>query len=292
VSGSWTTRATRTTSDALTTAVARAPRGPGVYVFLGPRRELLYIGKARDLRRRLADHARTVSRATTRTKDVRWIECEDEAQALCLEADLVVSLSPPHNASMSGDAYEYISLQVVSGRKSSHSDRDRPQTPDCVATLTLTRTPNGGRVYGGFPHLGKGKASWPAVRSKAGYSALLRLLWVTYEGPRIPSRLHGDSPPVTHSARVGDVRALRDFLSGRSRRLLASLTAAPDAAPGFMRTQLRKDLDAAEQFYWLGPCRARILRRRHGLRSPVDEHTFRRAVTKDLQDAIGAFILD
>jgi hypothetical protein len=54
-----------------------------------------------------------------------------------------------------------------------------------------------------------------------------------------------------------------------------------------MRRQLRKDLNAAEQFYWLGPCRARALRTRHGLRSPVDEPTFRTAIAAELRDAIG-----
>jgi hypothetical protein len=40
-------------------AVAWAPRA---YYFLGADRELLYVGKASDLRRRLGDHARDVSR--------------------------------------------------------------------------------------------------------------------------------------------------------------------------------------------------------------------------------------
>jgi hypothetical protein len=244
-----------------------------VYVFLGPRNELLYIGKARDLRRRLADHARTLSRAVTRTRDVRWVECDDEAEALCLEADLVVSLSPPFNATMSQDVYEYVRLLT-----------DGPR-----ATFTITDSPDGRLVYGGFPHLGKGKTSWPAVRSKAGYSALMRLLWVAYEDSRFPSRLHGDSPPVVHTATVGDVAMVRDFFSGRSRRLLTHLAAASAAAgvPQFMRGQLRKDVDAAEQFYWLGPCRARELRRRHKLRQPVDADDFRAAVAHDLRQAIG-----
>ena len=35
---------------------------------------------------------------------------------------------------------------------------------------------------------------------------------------------------------------------------------------------------------------ARALRTRHGLRAPVDEDSFRRAITMDLQEAIGSFI--
>jgi len=262
-------------SDAVSRAVAHAPRGAGVYVFLGPRADLLYIGKARDIRRRLADHARALSRAVTRTAEVRWVECADEAEAVCLEADLIVSLRPRFNASHAADVYEYVRLETASRS----------------VTFTITDTPSGRGVYGGFPHLGKGKTSWPAVRSKAGFSALLRLLWVAHEGSHFPSRLHGDSPPVTHTTTIDDLSPTRAFLSGTSRRLLADLATAVDSpdVPKFMRGQLRKDLDAAEQFYWLGPCRARTLRRRHGLRSPVDEGAFREAVTADLRDAIGPF---
>jgi hypothetical protein len=271
--------ATRTTST-LNGAAAGAPRGPGVYVFLSDAGELLYIGKARDLRRRLADHARTPSRKTTKVGDVRWIECADEADALCLEADLVVALSPPSNATMAADSYEYVCLRVADGN---------------AVTFSLTGAPSGRRVYGGFAHLGKGKVSWPAVRSKAGYSALLRLLWVAHADPvrsRIPTRLHGDSPPVRHEAPLAGetLPALSAFLSGRNRRLLESLAPALDSVPAFMRVGLTRDLEAAEQFYWLGPCRTRTLRMRHRLRAPVDEESFRRAIAQDLRGAIGTFV--
>lgn len=255
----------------LSAAAARAPRGPGVYLFVGARNDLLYVGKARNISRRLADHARNLKRA--RVGGVRWIECTDEADALCLEADVVVALSPPFNAVMAGDTYEYVSLMQ-------HGLR---------TTFVLGDRPAGRNVYGGFPHLGKGKVSWPAVRSKAGYSAVLRLLWVAHEGPRLPSRLHGDSPPAKHTATIGDASALRDFLSGRSRRLLSGLARAVDSpdVPEFMRGTLRRDVDAAEQFYWLGPCRARALRTRHALRQPVDFDAFRRAVVDELVAAVG-----
>jgi hypothetical protein len=261
------------TRSVLEGAAARAPATPGVYVFLGSRGDLLYIGKARSVRRRLADHARNGTRA--RVRDVRWADCADEAEALCLEADLVVALSPPYNATMAGDTYEYISMA-----------RD-----DGGVTVTLG-PPRGRYVYGGFAQLGKGKVSWAAVRCKAGYSGLLRLLWVTHAaGKPFPSRLHGNSPPVEHRFPIYDAStaSLRELLSGRSRRLLASFDAAIASAPAFMRRQLRRDAERAEQFYWLGPCRVRRLRLRHGLRSPVDEDAFRDAVARDLREAIGDF---
>ena len=269
--------ATRTSvRSVLTDAAARAPSAPGVYVFLGSQTELLYIGKARDLRRRLRDHARNGTRA--RVRDVRWIECNDEAEALCLEADLVVALAPPFNATMAGESYEFLSVRYGKG----------------IATFRLTRErPTGRHAYGGFAQLGKGKVSWAAVRCKAGYSGLLRLVWNAYDGSPFPSRLHGDSPPVEHETPIdeGGLRLLHTFLSGRSSRLLPALQASVDSSPPFMQLGLRRDVEGAEQFYWLGPCRVRRLRLRHGLRSPVGEEDFRRALIADLRDAIGDFVL-
>ena len=51
-------------------------------MFLGEDDALLYIGKARSLHRRLADHGRSKSRRLARVRDVRWIECADEDSKL------------------------------------------------------------------------------------------------------------------------------------------------------------------------------------------------------------------
>ena len=264
------------TRSVLEDAAARAPGAAGVYVFLNGRGELLYVGKALSLRRRLRDHARNGTRA--RVHEVRWVECADEAEALCLEADLIVALSPPHNATMAGESYEYLSVEHGAGS----------------ARFRLThRRPRGRHVYGGFAQLGKGKVSWAAVRSKAGYSGLLRLTWNVHADGPFPSRLHGDSPPVDHSSPLdaGTVPLVHAFLSGSSAKLLDVLGDAISSSPAFMQRRLRRDVEGAEQFYWLGPCRVRKLRLRHGLRTPVDEEAFRTAITRDLRAAIGEFSL-
>ena len=77
---------------------------------LGAATELLYVGKARDLRRRLQQHDRAAPRPGTRPHDlyqrvreVRWETTVDDATAADREADLVVGLRPPFNASLTGD---------------------------------------------------------------------------------------------------------------------------------------------------------------------------------------------
>lgn len=270
-----------------------APVGPGVYFMLGAQRELFYVGKAVNLRRRLQNYAREtdnprVGRLVSEVREVRWLECADGYDALCREADLIVALAPPFNAVMAKDAYTFVCVD------------DLPSSGGLRFRLTVQASPESGRTYGAFPHLGKGKISWRAVRCNAGYSALLRLLWVAFEQPqkrfRIPAKARGTSPPLVLEIRVDRSRLamLHDFLSGRSVRLIAALedAAVNDDVPAFMRGPLAADLGAAQEFYRLGPAALRTLRRRHGLRpGPVDRQTFTRVVSEDLHDAIGTFEL-
>jgi len=251
---------------------AAAPRSPGVYLLRDVRDALLYVGKASDLRRRLADHARNGLRAVPRATidTVAWEVCVDEESAFAREADLIVMLRPPGNAS--------------------HADQER----DCFARVrfdgaralfALTRVLDGpGRSYGTFPHIAKGSFSHTAKRSKAGYTALLRLLWLQGD-PRVPARLGGASPPASHPMLLPeDLRApLHAFLSGRSARILGQLGEV--AVPSFMESALRRDQIAAHEFFMLGPRRLRAFRARYGLPAgPVRGDVMAQVLSRDLDE--------
>ena len=81
------------------------PRGPGVYLFLNAEGRVLYAGKTRDLRRRLAGY-RNASRRKAHRKMRALVRVatslevrpqEDETQALLLENQLIRTLRPPYN---------------------------------------------------------------------------------------------------------------------------------------------------------------------------------------------------
>src|SRR5436305_15043289 len=87
----------------LVAAAATAPNSPGVYFFLDRRNTLLYIGMAKDLRRRLHQHANAPRDSLyRRISGVRWEELPDEDAAAAREADLIVALPPPYHASIAG----------------------------------------------------------------------------------------------------------------------------------------------------------------------------------------------
>ena len=263
-----------------------APASPGVYLVRDTRGELLYVGKAIDLRRRLLDHARTAGGFASRTRSVHWIACADEREALCREADLIAGLSPPFNAVMADEPSFFISVAEAS-----------TPGPRRRLRFSMTEEPIGDAdwIYGAFPHLGKGKISWRAVRTNAGYGALLRLCWVAFADEkvrfRIPGRLAGASAPFDVDTRVdaAHLGSLRDLFSGRSDRLFEPLRAAVehDETPNYMRAPLRRDLDAAIEFYELGPHALRALRRRHGLPSgPLAREAFTDLMRADLAASI------
>jgi DNA polymerase III subunit epsilon len=79
------------------------PRSPGVYLFRGPAEEVLYVGTAIDLRRRVAQYF-TGSEPRTRIKEmvalatrVDHVECAHDLEAGVRELRLLAAHAPPYN---------------------------------------------------------------------------------------------------------------------------------------------------------------------------------------------------
>jgi DNA polymerase III subunit epsilon len=82
---------------------AALPRRPGVYLFRGPADEVLYVGTAVDLRRRVAQYFNG-SDPRTRMKEmaslatrVDHVECAHDLEAAVRELRLLVAHAPPYN---------------------------------------------------------------------------------------------------------------------------------------------------------------------------------------------------
>lgn len=84
--------------------VALLPESPGVYQFLNAEGVIIYVGKAKNLRRRVssyfvsrADHTRKVQVLVRQIADLRHIVVSTEADALLLENNLIKELQPRYN---------------------------------------------------------------------------------------------------------------------------------------------------------------------------------------------------
>lgn len=94
----------QTTEQHVREKVALLPEGPGVYQFLNAEGTIIYVGKAKNLKRRVssyfvsrADHTRKVQVMVRQIADLRHIVVGSEADALLLENNLIKELQPRYN---------------------------------------------------------------------------------------------------------------------------------------------------------------------------------------------------
>lgn len=100
----------------LKTFSSRAPKLPGVYQFLDQQREILYIGKAKNLQSRLRSYSQKDLDKKTEILVAKIKECvltvtANEQEALLLEQRLIREHKPPYNILLKDDkSYPYIVL--------------------------------------------------------------------------------------------------------------------------------------------------------------------------------------
>lgn len=228
------------------------PQCAGVYFFVGEDGEILYIGKADDLRRRLLSYcALKPGRAedhtlemVDRARQLRWELHSSGKEALLRESELLHALKPPFNiAGTWGESYLSIGIRSLKAARSGSVRYVRMEFQ-----LSWRRIGRDFQTFGCYKH---------RARVKAGYSALLRLLYVACgekSRPYLPARLCQASPAYSY---IGEIPAdwiepLESFLAGKSYRLLREISLcllSKTQIPPFMYPGLQKDLDLALAFF-------------------------------------------
>ena len=97
-------------------AVRHAPTSPGVYRMLNAANDVLYVGKAKNVKKRLASYARITAVQSARilrmiaaTVNVEIVSTATETEALLLEANLIKQLRPRFNVQLRDDkSFPYI----------------------------------------------------------------------------------------------------------------------------------------------------------------------------------------
>jgi excinuclease ABC subunit C len=127
--------------------VARLPRKPGVYLFKGPGGEILYVGKAGDLRARVRSYAQPTAMLPHKTSvlvhkaaDLDYFVTESEVEALLLESNLIKEHDPRFNIVLRDDkSYPYIKVTL---------QEDYPRV-----FVTRRVVSDGARYFGPYTHV-------------------------------------------------------------------------------------------------------------------------------------------
>ncbi len=89
------------------------PDRPGVYLIKDRSGKIIYVGKAKRLRKRIASHFRPGSKVSPHIHDVDYIVTSNELEALILEATLIKKHKPRYNVLLRDDKqYPYLKLTV------------------------------------------------------------------------------------------------------------------------------------------------------------------------------------
>ncbi|GHE70368.1 UvrABC system protein C [Camelimonas fluminis] len=206
------------------------PGSPGVYRMIDANGEVLYVGKARNLKNRVANYTRGVGHGGARTArmiaataTMEFVTTRTETEALLLEANLIKQLRPRYNVLLRDDkSFPYILLT-----------RDH-RAPQILKHRGARNRP--GDYYGPFANAGAVTRTLDALER----AFLLRSCSDSYfenrTRPCLLFQIKRCSGPCTNEIPQQDYDALvaeaRAFLSGRStmvrERMAQDMQAASD----------------------------------------------------------------
>ncbi len=204
-----------------------APVGPGVYRMIGADHEVLYVGKAKNVRKRIASylrpagHTTRIARMIALTASMVFVSTETETEALLLETNLIKQLKPRFNVLMRDDkSFPYILLT---------GDHAAPQ-------ITKHRGARNrkGAYFGPFASVLAVNRTLNALQRAFLLRSCSDSFYANRTRPCLLYQIKRCSAPCTGEIAEADyaelVREAHDFLSGKSRavreRLASEMTEA------------------------------------------------------------------
>ena len=107
------------------------PDGPGVYLFRDAKRRVMYVGKAKSIRKRVASHFSNPSTRGTQemvetVESIEFVVTQSEAEALLAEQNFIKQYRPRFNVRLRDDkSYPYISISLDEDFPRAYFTRER-----------------------------------------------------------------------------------------------------------------------------------------------------------------------
>jgi excinuclease UvrABC nuclease subunit len=204
-----------------------APLGPGVYRMIGSEGEVLYVGKARSIKKRIAAYMAPerqpsrIARMVAQTHSMVFVTTASDAEALLLEANLIKQLKPRYNVTLRDDkSFPYI--LICTGHAAPRLIKHR-------GARSLT-----GDYFGPFASAGAVFRTLNALQRAFLLRTCSDSFYANRTRPCLLHQIKRCSAPCTGEIGLDDyanlVTEARDFLSGRSRAIKSRLGHAMNEA--------------------------------------------------------------
>ncbi|MBV1696928.1 MAG: excinuclease ABC subunit UvrC [Hyphomicrobiales bacterium] len=231
--------------DAILRAVEHAPAQPGVYRMIDGRGDVLYVGKAKNVRNRIRAYARPtgldtrIERMIAATRALEFVVTRTETEALLLEANLIKRLRPRFNVLLRDDkSFPYILIT---------SDHWAPQ----ILKHRGART-RAGHYYGPFASVWAVNRTINALQRAFLLRSCSDPFFESRTRPCLLYQIKRCSAPCTEEIEFNEyaalVRETNEFLSGRSKAVKDELAREMEAASSgldFERAAIYRDRLAA-----------------------------------------------
>ena len=193
---------------------------PGVYRMLDRQGEVLYVGKARSLKARVANYTQIaqltnrLQRMVSQTRSMEIITTNSEAEALLLEAQLIKRFRPPFNVLLRDDkSFPFILLRADHAFPRIHKHRGARRAK--------------GNYYGPFASAGSVNTTLNALQKLFLLRSCTDSFYDRRDRPCLLYQIKRCSAPCVGRISQDDYGALvaqaKDFLSGKSGRVQADL---------------------------------------------------------------------
>lgn len=124
------------------------PDNPGVYMMLDDRGEIIYVGKAKNLKNRLRSYffnlsgrPKKVSAMLEHVADFRYIICASEVDALLTENNLIKKHTPRYNILLKDDkAYPFLRIDMHESIPRYNSCASSKTTAQSISDLICNRS--------------------------------------------------------------------------------------------------------------------------------------------------------
>ncbi|RWM83903.1 MAG: excinuclease ABC subunit UvrC [Mesorhizobium sp.] len=232
-------------AEVIQTLVKRLPNAPGVYRMMNAAGDVLYVGKARSLKKRVTNYAQgrfhtsRIGRMVRETATMEFVVTRTEIEALLLEANLIKRLRPRFNVLMRDDkSFPYILLtgdHVSPGIYKHRGARSRK-----------------GDYFGPFASAGAVGRTINSLQRAFLLRSCTNSFYENRTRPCLLFQIKRCAGPCTgeisHSDYAKLVAEAKDFLSGRSQKVKTDISAAMQQAAenlDFERAAIYRDRLAA-----------------------------------------------